>query len=50
MLTNGIQYEFYKEIKKLEDQLSKENLGFTKKEILKWQKKKLQRSLVKYRK
>ena len=39
--------KFYKEIKKLDDQLSKENLGFTKKEILKFgkEKEKLQRSL-----
>ena len=37
--------KFYKEAKKLEDQLSKENLGFTKKEILKFGKEKLKRSL-----
>ena len=37
MLTNGIQYKnSIKRLKKLEDQLSKENLGFTKKEILKF--------------
>jgi ribosomal protein S2 len=36
-----------KRLKKLDDQLSKENLGFTKKEILKFgkEKEKLQRSL-----
>ena len=48
MLTNWntIQNSI-KRIKKLEDQLSKENLGFTKKEILKFgkEKEKLQRSL-----
>ena len=39
--------KFYKEAKKLEDQLTKENLGFTKKEILKFgkEKEKLKRSL-----
>ena len=39
--------KFNKKIKKLEDQLSKENLGFTKKEILKFgkEKEKLKRSL-----
>jgi small subunit ribosomal protein S2 len=48
MLTNWntIQNSI-KRLKKLEDQLSKENLGFTKKEILKFgkEKEKLQRSL-----
>ena len=39
--------KFYKRLKKLDNQLSKENLGFTKKEILKFgkEKEKLQRSL-----
>ena len=39
--------KFYQKIKKLEDQLSKENLGFTKKEILKFgkEREKLKRSL-----
>ena len=32
--------KFYQETKKLEDQLSKENIGFTKKEILKFTKEK----------
>ena len=42
--------KFNKRLKKLDDQLSKENLGFTKKEILKFgkEKEKLQRSLVEY--
>ena len=46
MLTNWntIQNSI-KRLKKLADQLSKENLGFTKKEILKFGKEKLQRSL-----
>ena len=48
MLTNWntIQNSI-KRLKKLEDQLSKENLGFTKKEILKFgkEKEKLKRSL-----
>ena len=46
---NKLEYnsKFYQKTKKLNDQLSKENLGFTKKEILKPEKKrkKLQRSL-----
>ena len=39
--------KFYQKIKKLNEQLSKENIGFTKKEILKFgkEKEKLQRSL-----
>ena len=39
--------KFYKAVKKLNDQLSKDNLGFTKKEMLKFgkEKEKLQRSL-----
>ena len=49
MLTNWntIQNSI-KRLKKLDDQLSKENLGFTKKEILKFgkEKEKLERSLV----
>ena len=46
---NKLEYnsKFNKRLKKLDDQLSKENLGFTKKEILKFgkEKEKLQRSL-----
>ena len=47
MLTNSTIQNSIKRLKKLEDQLSKENIGFTKKEILKFgkEKEKLQRSL-----
>ena len=43
----GIQLKFAERMKNLEDRLSKENTGFTKKEILKFgkEKEKLQRSL-----
>ena len=47
MLTNWNTYKIYKKNETTDDQLSKDNMGFTKKEIIKFGKErdKLQRSL-----